>query len=96
MKQSREVIISDLEINEENFKPNLTEKINTSAEQKEETILKLKRWLMRRIIRDNSLKASIDWLNIQKPSHWLIQLHHLILSIRLFHFLKNLKILNAK
>ena len=27
-----------------------------------------------RLFRDSSLKTSIDWLNIQKPSHWLIQL----------------------
>ena len=37
-EQSREVIISDLEINEENVEKNPTEKINTSPEQKEETI----------------------------------------------------------
>ena len=74
-EESREVIISDLEINDENFKPNLTEKITIYLRKKEEIILKLKRWLMRQeSFSDNFIKTSIDWLNIQNPSHWLIQL----------------------
>tara|TARA_B100001287_G_C22662060_1_gene520887 strand:+ start:317 stop:1597 length:1281 start_codon:yes stop_codon:yes gene_type:complete len=74
-EKSREVIISDLEINDENVKPNLTEKINTSTEYKEETITETQEVVDEtRLFRDSSLKTSIDWLNIQKPSHWLIQL----------------------
>ena len=46
-EESREVIISDLEINDENVKPNLTEKINTSSEKKKKLLLKPKRWLMK-------------------------------------------------
>ena len=74
-EESREVIISDLEINDENVQPNLTEKINTSSEKKEESTTETQEVVDEtRFSRDSSLKASIDWLNIQKPSHWLIQL----------------------
>ena len=74
-EESREVIISDLEINDENVKPNLTEKVITSADQKEETTTETQEVVdVTRLSRDSSLKESIDWLNIQKPSHWLIQL----------------------
>ena len=74
-EESREVIISDLEINDENVKPNLTEKVITSADQKEETTTETQEVVDETMLsRDSSLKESIDWLNIQKPSHWLIQL----------------------
>ena len=88
-EESREVIISDLEINDENFRPNLTEKINTSAEQKEETTTETQEVVDEtRLSRDSSLKASIDWLNIQNQAIGLFNYHHLILSIKLFHFRK--------
>ena len=74
-EESREVIISDLEINDENVKPNLTEKVINSADQKEETTTETQEVVDETMLsRDSSLKESIDWLNIQKPSHWLIQL----------------------
>lgn len=74
-EQSREVIISDLEINDENVETNLTEKINTSTEQKEKTITETQEVVDEtKLFRDNSLKASFDWLNIQNSGHWLIQL----------------------
>mgnify|MGYP000673597760 CR=1 FL=1 len=74
-EQSREVIISDLEINQENVEKNPIEKIKTSPEQKEETITETQEVVDEtKLFRDNSLKASIDWLNIQNSSHWLIQL----------------------
>ena len=74
-EQSREVIISDLEITEENTKPNLTENDNISAEQKEQIIPKTQDLVDEaESFSNNSIKTSTEWLNTQNPSHWLIQL----------------------
>ena len=74
-EQSREVIISDLEITEENTIPNLTENNDISAENKEEIITKTQEVVDdAEFSSNNFIKTSIEWLNTQNPSHWLIQL----------------------
>ena len=56
-EQSREVIISDLEINEENTKPNPDRKNNISPEQKEETITETQEVVDEtKLFRDSSYK----------------------------------------
>ena len=74
-EQSREVIISDLEINDENTIPKQTEKNNTSLEKQEEIFNETQEVIDEtELLSNNFLKDSLDWLNIQKPSYWLVQL----------------------
>jgi septal ring-binding cell division protein DamX len=74
-EQSREVIISDLEINDENTIPKQTEKNNTSLEKQEEIFNETQEVIDEtELFSNNFLKDSLDWLNIQKPSYWLVQL----------------------
>jgi len=74
-EQSREVIISDLEITEENTKPNTTENDDISSEKKEQIIPNNQDVVDEaELFANNFIKTSIEWLNTQNPSHWLIQL----------------------
>ena len=74
-EQSREVIISDLEITEENTKPNLAENDDISVKKKEEIVPKTQDLVDEaESFSNNFIKTSIEWLNTQNPSHWLIQL----------------------
>lgn len=74
-EQSREVIISDLEINDENTIPKQKEKNNTSLEKQEEIFNETQEVIDEtELLSNNFLKDSLDWLNIQKPSYWLVQL----------------------
>ena len=74
-EQSREVIISDLEINDGNVEFNPTKKNNIPAVKKDEIVTEIEKVVDdTKLFSDKILKASSDWLNIQNPSHWLIQL----------------------